>query len=285
MSDNTLINFGDLTKPATALIEKVSGACWLGYEPFHARRIAKAEIDIAKLKAEAALEISEIERRGLERLTKQAGLEQKNIESVTRIAIEHLEEDAAPDEIEDDWLSFFFDKARIVSDEQMQILWGKILAGEGNSQGSFSRRTIDFVSSLSKPEAELITKFASFCFFIGSNVNTLISINDRFREIFDTNLVNKLLHLKSIGIIADLRPDIGIRLNKSETPHTLSYFDNKVSLETPDRSYVFYKGGFSIPGIGQELIPIAGGKFNEDFWEVIISSIQQEEIKFAVALP
>ncbi len=206
MSDNSLINFGDLTKPATTLIERISGAFWLGYEPFHALRMAKSEIDIAKLKVEAALEISEIERRGLERITNQAGVEQKNIENVTRIAIEHLEENAAPDEIDDDWLSFFFDKARIVSDEQMQILWGKILAGEGNSQGSFSRRTIDCVSSLSKPEAELITKFASFCFFLNSGINTLISFTDQFREIFDENLVNYLIHLKTIGIVDDLRP-------------------------------------------------------------------------------
>ena len=39
--------------------------------------------------------------------------------------------------IEDDWIIKFFDKNRLVTDEDVQDLWASILAGEANSAGSY----------------------------------------------------------------------------------------------------------------------------------------------------
>jgi hypothetical protein len=50
----------------------------------------------------------------------------------------------------------YFDKCRIVSDNQMQILWCKVLAGEANSHGSYSKRTINLLGSIHREEAELL---------------------------------------------------------------------------------------------------------------------------------
>ena len=43
MSDNPIMNIGDLAKPATALIEKIADAGYILYEPRHIREIAKAK--------------------------------------------------------------------------------------------------------------------------------------------------------------------------------------------------------------------------------------------------
>jgi hypothetical protein len=44
MSDgNSIINLGDLTKPATTLIEKISDAVGVLYQPRQIKRLAKAE--------------------------------------------------------------------------------------------------------------------------------------------------------------------------------------------------------------------------------------------------
>jgi hypothetical protein len=80
----------------------------------------------------------------------QQGKIQENIESITMKALPELTEDAKPDAVENDWITHFFDKCRLVSNPEMQSLWAKVLAGEANSPGAFSRRTVDVVSTLDK---------------------------------------------------------------------------------------------------------------------------------------
>ena len=63
---------------------------------------------------------------------------QLNMESITEKAILHLNDDANPDAMENDWITNFFDKCRTVSDDDMQELWARILAGEANNPGAFS---------------------------------------------------------------------------------------------------------------------------------------------------
>jgi Protein of unknown function (DUF2806) len=50
--------------------------------------------------------------------------------------------------VNDDWITNFFDKCRIVSDEEMQQIWAKVLAVEANKPGTYSKRTVNFLSSV-----------------------------------------------------------------------------------------------------------------------------------------
>lgn len=61
-----------------------------------------------------------------------------------------------------DWLFRWRDSAGEVSNEELQTLWGKILAGEVKSPGAFSLRTLDFLRNISKQEAELIARLAPY---------------------------------------------------------------------------------------------------------------------------
>lgn len=64
--------------------------------------------------------------------------------------------------IDDDWLFTWRDYAGGVSTEDLQQLWGKVLAGEVKSPGTYSLRTLEFLRGLSKDEAEQISRLASF---------------------------------------------------------------------------------------------------------------------------
>ena len=63
----SLINLGDLSKPATVLIEKVCNAVGIIYEPTRIKRQARAEVEADKIKALAQIEIRDIERREIGR--------------------------------------------------------------------------------------------------------------------------------------------------------------------------------------------------------------------------
>jgi hypothetical protein len=159
-NNNSLINFGDISKPATVLIEKISEAVGGYFRPYQIKRVAKAEADADIIKAEAQIEITDLQRRALNRFVAEESKKQENIETITAKAIPQLTDSSAPQNMEDDWISNFFDKCRIVSDEEMQSLWAKVLAGEANSPGSYSKRTVNFLSSLDKSDAQLFLHYA-----------------------------------------------------------------------------------------------------------------------------
>lgn len=65
-------------------------------------------------------------------------------------------------EVDEDWLFAWRDYAGKVSAEDLQRLWGSVLAGEIKSPGRYSIRTLEFLKTLSKPEADVISKIARY---------------------------------------------------------------------------------------------------------------------------
>ena len=133
MSDNSLVNLGELSKPFTVLIEKISHAVGTLYEPVKIEKVAKAEAKAAKIKAQSEIEVTDLQRRAEQRRFEEEERNQKNMEDITAKAGPHLNQDANPEAMDDDWIANFFDKCRIVSNSEMQSLWSQVLAGEANS--------------------------------------------------------------------------------------------------------------------------------------------------------
>ena len=84
-------------------------------------------------------------------------------------AVSHAEADLRNDPqeppertVDEDWLYRWRDSASDVSAEELQALWGRVLAGEVKSPGTFSLRTLEFLRTLSKEEARRIEKLAPF---------------------------------------------------------------------------------------------------------------------------
>ena len=138
-----MANIGDLTKPATVLIEKISDAVGGIFKPYQMVRVARAEAEAERIRAEAQIQITDLQRRAMYRFLQEEANKQAHIEEITRRALPLLEENATPENVANDWITNFFDKSRIVSDDQMQELWSRVLAGEANSPGAFSRRTVN----------------------------------------------------------------------------------------------------------------------------------------------
>lgn len=163
-----LIDLGGLTKPATILIEKISDAVGGLAKPWQIERLSRAEARSKIIQAEADIEVSEIEKRAIRRLVSEEGKKQKNIEDISFGAIPLLKEDAKPEDISEDWISHFFERSRLTSDRQMQAIWSSILAGQANSPGAFSRKTVDLVATLEQSDAKLLNKLAKCVIYFGA---------------------------------------------------------------------------------------------------------------------
>ncbi|MCD8030130.1 MAG: DUF2806 domain-containing protein [Bacteroides sp.] len=64
--------------------------------------------------------------------------------------------------VDPDWSARFFDYAQDISDETIQVIWGKILAGEVERPGRFSKRTLAVLRNLSKSEGEYFVELSQY---------------------------------------------------------------------------------------------------------------------------
>lgn len=146
---------------------------------------------------------SPIEERAQERLNFQEAKKQLNIESVTAFAAEELknEQPITDEPLDEDWTTRFFRIAEDVSNEEMQALWGKILAGEVKQPKSYSLRTLELIRNLSKKEADIFIKVANFAIKVGDGSYIFKGNSaDKLSNDFHVNYID-IAYLKELGLI------------------------------------------------------------------------------------
>lgn len=124
-------------------------------------------------------------------------------------AEEALQDDAQEPpttKVDDDWLFRWRDSASEVSSEELQYLWGKVLAGEVKAPGSFSLRTLEFIRNLSTQEAEAIA-ILSELIIAGAIYRDAKENLEEKGVTFDT-----LLYMQDIGVLSGVEA-IGMKMN------------------------------------------------------------------------
>jgi Protein of unknown function (DUF2806) len=268
MSDsNSIINLGELAKPATVLVEKISEAIGGLARPWQIKRVAEAEAEADRIQAVSQIKITELQRRAMTRLIAEEARKQNNIESITAKALPQLESGAKPENVEDDWIANFFDECRLISDEEMQRLWAKVLAGEANSPGKFSKRTVDLLGSLDKSDAALFTQLCSFNFDLGA-LSPLIY--DSENKIYTDRGINfsSLSHLESMGLIHFTQ--FGYKRRGFRPMGFAPYFGTNVFIQFPNQNHCELNIGkvmLTVPG--QQLALVCGAQAVEGFVEYV----------------
>lgn len=270
---NSLVNFGDISKPATVLIEKISSAVGVLYEPRRIKKKAEAEAEAEKIKAIAGVELTEIQQRGIHRLINQEERKQENIENITSQAIDGLPNDAKVESLEEDWIAHFFDKCDKVSDEQMQSLWASLLTGEATKPGTYSKRTVNFISSMDKKDAELFRVFCQFTWMLGEPKPLIFDITN---EIYVKNGIdfNQLKHLEDIGLVT-LEMTAGY-INKGFGKLAYAFYfgeATKIEFQTDNPNNQLRIGKALFTQTGKELVNICDAEKNQEFYEFALKQL------------
>ncbi len=271
MSDDksvSLVNFGELSKPADTLIKKVSHAVGGMFAPWQIKRMAKAEAEVSLIRAKSEIEITDLHRRAMHRFVEEEANRQENMETITEKALSQLKEGSDPSRMEDDWVTNFFDKSRIISDSDMQDLWASVLAGEANSPGTYSKRTVNFLGDLDKTDAELFQALCSFGWFV-PDLQALIF--DAKASIYNDKGINfmTLTHLDSIGLI---RFDSLSGFERLELPKTFSlmYYGELLNftmgLEKDNKLPI---GHVLLTQVGRELATVCKAQVVEGFFDYV----------------
>ena len=126
---------------------------------------------------------SPIEERARLREDAQSTRKQNNLETVVLHASNELNDDSevSDEPVDDYWATRFFDMASDISGEDMQILWGKILAGEIKCPNSYSIRTLELLRSLTTQEIQALKETLPYIIVMNSDY-FIISVEDILKK-------------------------------------------------------------------------------------------------------
>jgi Protein of unknown function (DUF2806) len=267
---NSIVNLGDLAKPATVLIEKISDAVGGVFKPYQIVRVAKAEVEAELIRAEAQIQSTDLHRRAMHRFVQEEAMHQLNIESITNLALPSLTEKASPQEMENDWITNFFDKCRIISDKEMQQIWSRILAGEANGPGTFAKRTVNLIADLDKSDAELFIRLCGFGWLLNKDFCPLVL---DYRQVDPYNIQGidfmSLMHLETLGLIK-FDSVAGYCLSELPKKLTIFYFGSPLELMLPlDNDNELAIGSVLLTRAGEQLASVCGATPIKGFFEYV----------------
>ena len=237
-----------LSQPLTKAIEVISAGMGTLYRPTAMRRETQAKaydiVTVAKAEANAqeirrdiemagvmgrieriAQDQPELAHRARQRLLQREIEGQLNIEAIAAEAIKLLPDAVSDEPVSADWRRKFFMEADNICSADLQVLWGKVLAGEIATPGAFSLRTLEVLKNLSQREARL---FSDVCGMAmqggwiaqpGNDINTAFTpfglTYDSIMELRDAGLLqygdglwrkfefqpNSFVHLANNGVL------------------------------------------------------------------------------------
>lgn len=205
-----------------------------------------------------------------------------NQKNIVEEAQRHLEETDCPQGMDDDWLNAFMDKARLISDKEVQKIWSKILAGECNNPGKFSKRLLNTLFQMERASAETFTKICRVTVKIIKNngdteINPIIFLFDNENYYKSIGLTEEnLKYLALFGLVEFSSMDIIAEYAcYSECGFaSVNYFDN--ILKIPQNIRNLEIGNLKFTQIGEELFNAITVNCDEKFWnEICIPSFEK----------
>lgn len=162
--------------------------------------------------------------------------------------------------VDEDWLFMWREYAGKVSAEDLQRLWGSVLAGEVKAPGRYSIRTLEFLKTLSKAEAERINKLASYVID-----GCIASSQEEYLENCGLHF-SMLLEMQDLGVISGVEAMEIIRTYRSVKKEKFlrALFSNSKVLivEHEDASKTLKLEIFPVTEVGRQVLTL--GSFEPD---------------------
>ena len=193
------------------------------------------------------------------------------------------EDDSEPlsEKVDDDWLYRWRDYTGDVSNADLQMLWGRVLAGEVKAPGTYSLRCLDFIRNLSQSEAKLIESMCSLVvdIFIWRPNSYALPLS-----------MSELLNLEELGLVSGVAGSLSLQYKHTEAPGAgwqkllqsngrclyIQHKDESAILKVP--AYAITKLGLQISKLGSfkpdyEYIEAMGRSFVAQGYKVIMADV------------
>jgi hypothetical protein len=187
-----------------------------------------------------------------------------------------------PEPVNEDWMIQFINLSQDVSQEEVQIIWSKLLAGEVAQPGRFSLRTLHLVKTLGKEDALLFSHYCNYVFSID-----YAGILGRILSVEAEGYVNRkgldvigLNHLKNLGLVSE--PTLHLDTRHAPNPFPVSYFNRSFLLKKRNKALSYLSSFLSEPvidiepltDVGQQLFSLSEAEQDDDYLKVVLGSLK-----------
>lgn len=278
----------DLMKPLTKLVDVIANAIGVLYEPHQLVRIAHAEAKADRIKVIEHAKTEAILANDIDKYSQLSAIEkrmviieqkrQANIMNIIGVATQLIknEKDITSEPVNPDWATRFFDISQDISDEAMQNLWGRILAGETKQPGSYSLRTLDTLRNISPEEAALFEEMANFVLYNGSH----FIFNGSYHKLEQLGIMYyKIATLIEAGLVqpgSTVRHHFYIKDNKP-TNHYMSYANYIVEINQPTNLPTLSMPIYILTQMGQEIYGLIEPKPNLEYLALIAQYLKKND--------
>ena len=157
-----------------------------------------------------------------------------------------------------DWYMRFYDIVGNISDEEMQALWARILAGEIHRKGTYSLQLLDILKNFTQKQAELFNRVCSHCFISGDNIyipndnEYLQFANITYQDILDLDALGLINGSGTTSLSVKVQPDRPALFGNDMLRMVIEY--NGQGNATQEFSFL----QFPFTSAGRELITLIG---------------------------
>lgn len=159
--------------------------------------------------------------------------------------------------------------SKSVSNDEMQELIAKIIAGEYNKPGSYSMRTLHSIKMLGKEELELFERVSSLIINGGSIPRSIFSLPENAKDFMSELKIDfeSLQILQNLGLFLPNNMTRSLE-NPSKEMFALRYFDKIILFETSHESNFSIKlpGFYALSITGKQIIKHLNPRFNEKYF-------------------
>jgi Protein of unknown function (DUF2806) len=188
--------------------------------------------------------------------------------------------------VDPDWFTKWRNNAQDASNEELQKLWARILAGEIKLPGTFSVATLNFLSRLSKADAELIEKFSAYVldgnFIYGYENGDEYTLYNQEKVTLDN-----FIELEELGFISGVGGLYGTTYKSTFTDRYVSFIHHytyAIMFEGDDPKQEFQVVSCPLTKVGREVIRLTPQRSNVRFLENLAKQIKTQNSWLLVSL-
>lgn len=206
-----------------------------------------------------------------------------NVSNAIIFAEESLSNDQGPapeDKVDEDWLYRWSGCAGEVSSEELQKLWGRLLAGEVKHPGSYTLRCLDFLRNLSQAEAKLIEVASKL------RINNYIWRSEKHHEELG---FSGLLQLQELGMLSGVDSQgltytsKGLSPNASEWRKVLVSNSRCIIVRSEDHAAELAFDVYSFTKLGIQIMTLGEFQSDESYLVEFGRSLMANGLKVSLA--
>ena len=188
----------------------------------------------------------------------------KNQGKIVEIAVENAKQGtdfSSESGVNGDWLDRFMDAAKFVTDEQIQLIWGKVLSNEFEKPGATPSSLIRILSEITLESAVAFKKICSMNLIMAligddgsvknARTDIIVPYDDNYKELAEIGLTFNIINeLDTIGLIK-FKSLLGFSTDEIIEETVATYVNGKTEVIIEHKENTFPKGNIILTEAGE----------------------------------